>query len=355
MALMTKASKNNKRSTGKRPSMKDVADLAGVSRTTVSFVLNKKPDANIPLETQEKVWMAVKDLGYRPNAVARNLRAQSTNTIGFISDEIATTPFAVRILQGAQNQAWENKKLLLTVNTGRDSDIRDAAVNMLLERQVDGIIYATMYHREVHPPEQIREVPTVLLDCFVADKSLPSVVPDEVKGGYEATKLLLEKGHKQVAFICESQPVPAKFGRMIGYKKALAEFGIAYDESLVSFYPCIQANGRKAAAELFSRADYPSAVFCYNDRLAMGLYDGLRELGLSIPKDVAVVGFDDQDLIAADIQPGLTTMALPHYEMGQWAVSHLLELINNKNNNVIDSNQPVQHLLPCPLIKRNSA
>ncbi|MFK7801663.1 MAG: LacI family DNA-binding transcriptional regulator [Anaerolineae bacterium] len=353
MALMTKTSKNNKRASNKRPSMKDVADLAGVSRTTVSFVLNKKPDANIPAETQAKVWDAVKSLSYRPNAIAQNLRAQSTNTIGFISDEIATTPFAVRILQGAQKHAWENKKLLLTVNTGGDAGIRDAAVNMLLERQVDGIIYATMYHREVNPPQQIREVPTVLLDCFIADKSLPSVVPDEELGGYEATKHLLEKGHRSIAFICENMAVPAKLGRMIGYKKALAEFGVEFDESIVTYAPSTPESGREKAQELFAGQNRPSAVFCYNDRTAMGVYDGLRELGLSIPDDVAVVGFDNQELIAADIRPGLTTMALPHYEMGQWAVNHLLKLIENKHN-AASSETLVQQLLPCPLIKRNS-
>ncbi|MEM9777120.1 MAG: LacI family DNA-binding transcriptional regulator [Chloroflexota bacterium] len=335
--------------------MKDVADLAGVSRTTVSFVLNKKPDSAIPAETQEKVWSAVRELGYRPNAIARNLRAQSTNTIGFISDEIATTPFAVRILQGAQSFAWEHKKLLLTVNTGGDPEIRDAAVNMLLERQVDGIIYATMYHRQVNPPQQVHEVPTVLLDCFVEDRSLPSVVPDELTGGYQATKHLLDQGHDRIAFLCEERPVPARIGRMAGYKQALTEYGKPYDESIVVFGSSTQSSGREMAQQIFSQPNHPSAVFCYNDRIAMGTYDVLRDLGLSIPNDVAVIGFDDQDLIAADIQPGLTTMALPHYEMGQWAVSHLLDLINQDNFDVNNSETPVQYALPCPLIKRNSA
>ncbi|MEM8858084.1 MAG: LacI family DNA-binding transcriptional regulator [Chloroflexota bacterium] len=335
--------------------MKDVADLAGVSRTTVSFVVNNKPDAAIPAETQEKVWTAVRELGYRPNAIARNLRAQSTNTIGFISDEIATTPFAVRILQGAQSLAWEHKKLLLTVNTGGDPEIRDAAVNMLLERQVDGIIYATMYHRKVNPPKQVREVPTVLLDCFVEDRSLPSVVPNEMMGGYEATKHLLDQGHSRIAFLCEGRPVPAQVGRLAGYKRALDDYGKHYDESIVAFGSSTQSSGRKMAQKIFSQPNRPSAVFCYNDRIAMGTYDVLRDLGLSIPDDVAVIGFDDQDLIAADIQPGLTTMALPHYDMGQWAVSHLLDLINQDNFDVNNSETPVQHALLCPLIKRNSA
>lgn len=350
MAVMSKTAKKS----NKRPSMKDVADLAGVSRTTVSFVLNNKPDAAIPAETQEKIWTAVRELGYRPNAIARNLRGQSTNTIGFISDEIATTPFAVRILQGAQNYAWEHKKLLLTVNTGGDPEIRDAAVNMLLERQVDGIIYATMYHRQVNPPQQIREVPAVLLDCFVEDRSLPSVVPDELNGGYEATKHLLDQGRTRIAFLCEERPVPAQVGRMAGYKQALKEKGIPYDDSLVAFGSSTQSSGRQMAQKIFDQPNPPSAVFCYNDRIAMGTYDELRRLGFSIPHDVAVIGYDNQDLIAADLQPGLTTMALPHYEMGQWAVEQLLTLISSDDQDEFDDEKAVQHKLPCPLIKRNS-
>ena len=351
MTILSKSARKQ----NKRPSMKDVADLAGVSRTTVSFVLNNKPDSAIPAETQEKIWTAVRELGYRPNAVARNLRAQHTNTIGFISDEIATTPFAVRILQGAQNQAWEHKKLLLTVNTGGDPDIRDAAVNMLLERQVDGIIYATMYHRQVNPPEQIREVPTVLLDCFVADRSLPSVVPNEVQGGYDATNHLLNQGHTRIAYLCEARPVPAQVGRLEGYKKALDEHGVPFDESLIYLGNSTQASGRELAREVFRQQDRPTAAFCFNDRMAMGAYDALRELGLSIPNDVAIVGYDDQDLIAADIQPGLTTMALPHKEMGRWAVDHLLELMSKQNEELQTDGPPIQHMLECPLINRASA
>lgn len=337
--------------------MQDVAELAGVSRTTVSFVLNSKQEANIPQVTQDRVWSAVKALGYRPNAIARNLRAQSTNTIGFVSDVIATTPFAVRILQGAQDTAWQSSKLLLMVNTGGDKAIRDAGIRMLLERQVDGIIYATMYHREVKPPDMIREVPTVLLDCYVGDRSLPSVVPDEVRGGFEATTYLLQKGHTRIALISDQEPVPAQIGRKQGYRQALEAAHIPFDPALVGYCSSTPAGGREAALKLLTRPERPTAIFCFNDRVAMGVYDAVRELKLTIPNDVAVVGFDDQILIAADIRPGLTTMALPHYEMGRWAVDHLLELIvaQRDQTDYVNSGEPVQKSLHCPLIERMSA
>ena len=164
----------------KRPSMQDVATLAGVSRTTASFVINNVDGSGIPEETRRRVWDAVKQLGYRPNAIARGLRSAKTSTIGFISDEVATSPFAGEIIHGAQDRAWEDEMLLLLVNTGGNQAMKRVAVETLLQRQVEGIVYATMYHREVHPPEGVRQVPTVLLDCYVADASLPSVVPDEV-------------------------------------------------------------------------------------------------------------------------------------------------------------------------------
>lgn len=335
----------------KRPSMNDVAELAGVSRTTVSFVLNNKSDAKIPLQTQKRIRAAAKKLAYRPNAIARGLRAQRTHTIGFISDEIGTTPYAGQILQGAQELAWQHKMLLLSINTNRKEGLKEAGVNALLERQVDGIIYATMYHREAYPPKQIHEVPTVLLDCFVADRSLPSVVPDEVNGGYMATNYLLQKGHRRIGFAKDESAVPAVIGRLAGFKRALAEYEVSFDESLVQSGQSIPLGGYQATMRLMTSAQPPTAIFCYNDRMAMGAYRAIRELNLSIPHDVAIIGFDNQQLIAPDLDPPLTTMALPHYEMGQWAVKHLLTLIEKPQKRVVS----VQHLIQCPLIVRQSA
>ena len=193
--------------------MKDVAKLAGVSQTTVSFVINNNPDIKIPAETKERVWAAVLELGYRPNIIARGLRSNRTYTIGFISDEIATTPFAVQIVHGAQDQAWESGYIILLINTGGNPEMKEAAINEMHDRKVDGIVYATMYHREVQPHELLREFPTVLLDCFVAVHSFPSIVPDEVTGGREATEYLLAKGHRRIGLINDSEPVPAKYGR----------------------------------------------------------------------------------------------------------------------------------------------
>lgn len=334
----------------KRPSMKDVADLAGVSRTTVSFVLNDREGTNIPQPTQQRVMDAVNQLGYRPNAIAQGLRGQRTKTLGFISDEIGTTPYAGQILQGAQDLAWEHGILLFSVNTNRNQDLKKTAINQLLDRRVDGIIYAAMYHRPVDPPANLREVPSVLLDCFVEDLSLPSVVPDDFAGGLEATEHLIKNGHRKIALIHDNIDGVAKRMRLDGYRLALQNAGIEFDEQLVTEGSSDQAGGYEAVEVLLGRDNPFTALFCFNDRMAMGAYAALNQHGLTIPDDISVIGYDNQTLIAPHLRPPLTTMQLPHYEMGQWAVRHLLTLIKAET----ESPMPIQKNMPCPLIERLS-
>jgi LacI family transcriptional regulator len=333
----------------KRPSMYDVARAAGVSQTTVSFVVNDVADVNIPQETRDRVWAAVKELGWRPNAMARGLSLRRSHTIGLISDEIATSPHAGKIIQGAQDAAWAHIKMLLVINTGSNQEIERAALDMMLERQVEGMIYATMYHHRVVPPLAVSQVPTVLLDCYADDQSFPSIVPDEVQGGRAATEHLLQKGHRRIAFINNVDPIPATFGRLDGYKQALASYGLPFDERLIRAGSSTAAEGYRCAMELMQLPERPTALFCFSDLLAMGAYDALRKLGLSIPDDVAVVGFDNHELIAAHLYPPLTTMELPHYEMGQWAVNYLLSYADRPTL------PAVRHTIPCRLIERSSA
>lgn len=329
--------------------MLDIAKHVGVSRTTVSFVLNNVVTAGIPEETRRRILQASKELRYRPNAVAKGLRTQRSNSIGFITDEITTTPFAGDIIKGARNVAWANDTLLLIINTGDDGPVQEAAVEMLLERQVDAIIYAAMYHRVVQPPMNIHEVPAVLLNCYATDRSLPSVVPDEVAGGYIATETLIGKGHKRIGFINLYPHLPAAQGRLQGYQQALEAHDLPFAARLVRTCNGYADGGFEEARVLMSTKDPPTALFCATDRIAMGAYDAVRMLQLRIPDDVAVLGFDDQELIAPYLRPALTTMALPHYAMGQWAVTYLLEHAASN-----ESLTPIQHTVACPLIKRQS-
>jgi LacI family transcriptional regulator len=333
------------------PTMTDVARMVGVSQTTVSFVLNNVAGSNISEETRERVLEAVKKLSYRPNAAAKALRTSKSHTIGFITDDIATTPFAGNIIKGAQDMAWSNDKLLMIINTSNNPEIAEAAIEMMLERQVEAIMYATWRHMIVEPPPNLYEVPAVLLDCFCADRSLPSVVPDEVGGGRTATEVLLRKGHRRVGYITLAyRPEMQAFVRLEGYKTALASYGIPFDPALVRTGTSTAVGGYSETLELMKLPDPPTAIFCANDRTAMGAYDALKELGLSIPRDVAVIGFDNQEIISAFLRPGLSTLALPHYQMGQWAVEYLL---SHRGTQEI-SEPPEQKTIECPVVMRES-
>jgi len=329
--------------------MRDVAKLAGVSQTTVSFVVNNTPNTNIPEETRQRILSAIEELGYRPNAFAKSLRLRRSQIIGFITDEIATSPYAGKIIQGAQDAAAVAGKILLLTNTGGDPEIEEAAIETMLQHRVNSIIYATMCHCVVDPPKPLREVSSVLLDCYSEDRSLPSVVPDEVKSALTATKVLLQKGHRCIGFINCAESVPAVRRRLEGYKQALTEYDVPFIEDLVCYGESNQDSGYRCTMRLMRLSFPPTAIFCFNDQVAMGTYEALCELKLEIPKDVAVMGFDNLEIIAAFLRPKLSTMELPHYQMGQWAVNYLLEHAENK-----EEPEPIQHTIECRYIERSS-
>ncbi|MGW8764955.1 LacI family DNA-binding transcriptional regulator [Streptomyces sp. NPDC055815] len=327
--------------------MSDVARRAGVSRTAVSFVLNDRPGAAIPDETRRRILAAIDELGYRPNAGARALAAQRSEWYGLIT-EIVTAPFAVDVIKGAQDRAWLDRKFLLIAASEGDRAQEAAALDKLLEQRVEGLLYATTWHRAVTLPKAAREVPTVLVNCYDAEGELPSVVPDEIGGGHRAARRLVEAGHERIGFINLDPDIPAAVGRREGYERALREAGLSLDPSLVVSGHATADGGYTAACELLDRADRPTALFCGNDRMAMGAYDAIKERGLRIPDDVAVVGYDNQELIAAYLRPKLTTLALPFEAMGAKGVDMLAALAAGQP---LDTRRVT---VDCPLLERSS-
>jgi LacI family transcriptional regulator len=340
----------------KRVGLKDVAAAAGVSITTVSHILNEVEGKRINPETRRRVTETAARLGYAPNDLARGLRLQRSNTIGFVSDHIATTPFAGRIILGAQEAAAKKGLLLLVLNTGGDRDLETSEIDLLLQRQVDGVLYAAMSHRILPVPDNLRGVPTVLLDARPEDLSVPSVVPDEVRGGYTAVRELIEHGHRRIAFATNTEDIPATHGRLEGYRQALTEAGIPFDPALVTAEFCDTAGGYAASLGLLGvpAERRPTALFCFNDRMAMGAYRAAAELGLAIPRDLSVIGFDNQELICDGLVPTLTTIELPHYEMGARAVALLLSQTDKAAKPRPRTQQIDPELLPCPLVRRDS-
>jgi LacI family transcriptional regulator len=350
---------------GRPATLSDVAQTAGVSVTTASLVLRLPHPANIGPATQERVRAAARQLGYVRNQAATDLRSQANSAIGFIADGIAQGPFAGEMIRGAQDAAWRRGYLLMIVETGHDPQLVTEAVTRFAERRVRRIIYAPVGHQQVDLPPELADADPILANGFDAERKLSSFVPDEEGGARLAAQTLLAIRSAPVGFINLSEGDVAAVGRLRGYRAALMEAGQPADDSYVIhtgrrarggtaglqlgglWYGANAAHGYDAARILFRRHPDLSLLFCGTDRMAMGAYDYLKETGRRIPDDVAVVGFDNQLLIAAQVRPPLTTIALPHYEMGKQAVQ--LALGHG------DSDGKRQVTLPCRLVRRKSA
>ncbi len=331
-----------------RITISDVARDAGVSITTVSLVLNRVASATISDVTRERVEASALKLNYRPNAAAKQLRTRQSNTIGFITDAVASNPNAGDVIRGAQDVAWKHGKVLMIVNTTANPVLAERAAQQMMERQVEGLIYAADHHQPVELPSVFHEVPCVLVDCFTEDPVFPSVVPDEVGGGLVATMALLEAGHRRVGFINLNDGLPASNGRLVGYQRALAQYRIPFDPDLILPGGDDIGLPYNQTRRLMALPEPPTGIFCATDRMAMEAYAALADLGLRVPDHVSVVGFDNQEIVAARLRPGLTTVQLPHYEMGAWASERLLAMVGG------DPGEAQQISLPCPLVVRSS-
>jgi LacI family transcriptional regulator len=331
-----------------RPTIRDVAEHAGVSPAMVSGVLNRTEGLRVAPATAERVRVAAAALGYTPNSLAQSLLRQRTNTIGLISDTIATTPFAVRMVEAAQQVATARGYLLFLVNTGGDADVERAAITALNGRRVDGFLCASMGHQEVAVPPGLQP-PAVFLDARPTPEAFPAVVPDELAGARAAVTELLRHGHRRIGYLNDRVGPVAAHLRLLGYREALAEYGITYDQALIEYDLATPEGGRDATARLIDREDV-TALFCFNDRMAMGAYHCLHRRGLRIPEDFSVVGYDDQELVAAYLEPPLTTVALPYFQMGEWGARTLIDLIEEDAEEL----DTIPVLMPCELVRRQS-
>lgn len=348
-----------------QPTMIDVAKRAGVSQPTVSAVVNGRARTiGIAAGTEARVQQAMEELGYRPNLAARNLRLQRTKTIGFVTDHIGSGPFAGRMVLGAQEEAWRDGHLLLLVNTGGDAKRTEIGVQALVDRRVDGLLYASWVWRPTDLPAGLSAVPSMLVNCWEQGaggvtgrgfrlqgrpyRGHPAVLPSELKGGRIATTAALDAGHRRLAFIRNTETDPASQEREAGFRQALAERGVPVNRRWI-----VQAgsgeisDGYRAAQALLAGPDRPTAVICFNDRVAVGTIVAAGEAGLRVPADLSVVGYDDDEELASHYPPGLTTVALPHLDLGRVAVKALLQSIKL-------GAPPVSHQVEGYLVRRST-
>ena len=337
----------------KRVKLSDVAAAAGVSTATVSLVLSENAHGRVSEGVEKRVLAAAKKLRYRPNLVARSLRTQKSKTIGLISDTVATTNFAGQMLAGAEETAWKRGWLLIFVDTSADSQNEERAINALLQRNVEGFIYASMFHRKLDYPPQLKHQPTIFLHCRLnSPDSHSSVVPAEYESASLAMDYLIKKGHREIGWIGITNPTESGRERSRAYVDAMKRMKVSgYKSLMFNTFESYANDGYIGAMKLLQGVRRPTALFCFSDRMAMGAYRAANEIGLRIPEDISIMGFDNQPQIADALWPPLSTMQLPHYEMGTWAADRLIDELENQDSESILCEQKE---ITCKLIERDS-
>ncbi|GIA40654.1 Ribose operon repressor [Vibrio cholerae] len=307
--------------------MKDIARLAGVSTSTVSHVINKS--RFVSDEIAERVNNAAQQLNYAPSALARSLKMNRTKTIGMLVTT-STNPFFGEVVKGVERSCYHQGYNLILCNTEGDNQRMKASINILLQKRVDGLLLmcSTLEGERLDVFDRYPDIPIVVMDwgpiLFASDK----IQDNSLQGGYMAAKHLIECGHKEIG--CITGPLIRHQAQMRyeGYKRALAEAGIAINPDWIveSDFEC--EGGYQAFEKLYQRGKLPSALFVSNDMMAMGVIQAASQRGLRVPDDLSLIGYDDVH-IAKFMTPALTTIHQPKYRLGKAAIDTLLYRLEN--------------------------
>lgn len=308
--------------------IKDVAKLAGVSIQTVSNVINNR-STQLTEETRNKVLRAIKDLGYKPSYLARSLRTGKTMNIGLLIPDI-TYPFYPEIADVVEDVARTKGYNLILCTTHDDPKREDTYVEVLMNKWVDGILWARVLD-ETKTAERVTEakIPLVAILRAVDNYTVPSVLTDNIAVGYEATKHLVELGHRRIACIYGTPKLRTYRDRLSGHKKALEEAGIAYDLALAVESDYKNDQAYRDMSILLERDDTISSVFAFNDFVGIQCIRAIKRRGLRVPQDISVVGVDGirDGLI---VEPPLTTMVQPISQLASSAMNLLVQIIHNE-------------------------
>ena len=337
--------------------LKEIAEKCSVSITTVSNILNGK--SNVSEKTKERVLSVIKATGYRPNYMARGLRASKTNSVGIIIDDL-TQFSSAGIIDGIMSYFDEHhyKAILENLrfyskwgtkwyhNKGYEDSVQQA-IDEFEAIKVDGIIYVAGHARCISCIPENLNVPLVIAYAFTEQSGISSVEFDDMKAACDMTTNLIKQGHKRIAVIAGSQTNIHTERRLEGFKKAMNENGLTVNESDIKYGDWDSPSGYENAKALLSNADY-TAVFCFNDLMAAGVYDYLYERGLEPGKDISVAGYDNRT-ISKYLKPALTTVDIPLYDIGRKSAEIILSQIADP-----DAFKPQQHFVQCGIIERKS-
>jgi len=320
--------------------IKDIAEETGVSYATVSRALNNK--YGVKPGTREKILAVALARGYTPNGIARGLVRKQTHSIGLIIPDISN-PFFPQVASGVEDGAREKGYSVFLCNTNYESDQEARYLQLLIEKRVDGIILASGFQASgTINPLLMGSIPIVSLCTRFENVKNSFVVIDNERGGFIATKHLIEQGYPTVGYI------GTQGQRFKGYLQALEKFNIPFDDRYVFSGDLKRETGYKITRRLFADQHYPRALFVENDLMALGAIQGIKESGRRVPDDIAVVGFDDISFSSFP-EIGLTTVRQPKYEMGKLAVDILLDSI------IKPSKEAKKHILEPKLIVRTSS
>lgn len=336
--------------------LKEIAEKCSVSITTVSNILNGK--SNVSEKTKQRVLEVVKETGYRPNYMARGLRASKTNSIGIIIDDL-TEFSSTGIIDGIMSYFDEHKyKAILENlrfyskwgtkwyhNKGYEESVQQA-IDEFVSIKVDGIIYVAGHARCISCIPENLDIPLVISYAFTEQPGISSVEFDDIKAACDMTTNLIKKGHSKIAVIAGSETNIHTQRRLEGYKKALSENGIN-DCNLLKYANWDRQSGYEAAKELLAKSDC-TAIFCFNDLMAAGVYDYLNEKGLIPGKDISVAGFDNRTM-SQFLKPALTTVEIPLVEIGRKSAELILNQIASP-----DDFETQQSFVECKIIERDS-
>lgn len=311
----------------RQPTLKHIAEAAGVHPSTVSRALNGHPEARVPEHTLARIKKAAADLRYEANPWARSLRTKRTMMLGLVIPRL-TDPVIAKMFEAAEEHARDQGYQTITVSTSDREGIQLEVINRLIERRVDGLVLATSTLGDPILGRLADErVPFVLVNRASGD--YPAVRGDDELGGYLATRHLLEAGHRRIAHIGGPQPISTARYRLQGYKRALAEFGVKFTANLVRYGHYDAASALGPAEELLSAQPRPTALFAINDVSALAAMSVARRLERRIPEDLAVVGYNDSE-IAALLPTPLTSVQVPLQYMGESAVDLLVGQISGR-------------------------
>ncbi|MGB8984576.1 MAG: LacI family DNA-binding transcriptional regulator [Anaerolineales bacterium] len=313
----------------KRITMADVARQAGVSLMTVSRVINNKGD--VSPETRRHVLDVIASLGYRPSGIARSLATRETSTIGLVVPDVSN-PFFAEITQGAERLAYSNGYHVFLCNSEEDPQRELALIRSLEEKRVDGLIVCSSRLDEAVLIDVLANLPAaVLVNRRVeqtGERTFDTVLLDDERGGWQAAHHLLQSGHQRIGFLAGPATSQSGADRRRGLLSALQEAGLPWDESWLIYCPPSVQGGHDAALALLKTHPMLTALFCYNDLVAIGALQAAIHAGRRVPDTLAIVGHDDIP-VAALVSPALTTCRVPRYELGARAVTALLERLRD--------------------------